>query len=244
VDDNIQNGFTKYSSYLEELRSIIFFLTKIFILVFFVGFFSASPLIKFIMNHINIQNVTIVTTSPFQLIELAMSFGFFFSCIVIIPIFIYRFYIFLKPGLLPKERKSFIFSLPLALLLFSVGFIYGGGMLYYGVKLIAKVNIGLGVANYWDISTFISQIVLTASLLGLLFIFPLIISFLIKIRVLSVQFLKSKRKHAIVIIFIIVSLLPPTDGLSLILMAVPLLLIFELTILVNRKSNSGRHLIT
>jgi len=62
-----------------------------------------------------------------------------------------------------------------------------------------------------------------------------VIRFLIRIGVMSIEFLRSKRRHAIVVIFIIVSLLPPTDGLSLVLMATPLVLIYELTILFNRK---------
>lgn len=241
--DNFQQSISKYGVYFEELRKRLFTLTKIFVIIFAVGFFTTSPVIKYMIAHLDIEGVTIVTTSPFQLIELAMSIGFFFACIITIPIFIYHLYSFLKPGLLPSERKIFVLSLPFGLLLFLFGFFYGVGMLYYGIKLIAKLNVSLGVANYWDISTFISQIVLTSSLLGLLFIFPIVIRFLIRLGIMSVQFLKSKRKHAIVIIFILVSLLPPTDGLSLILMAVPLLLIFELTILFNRNSN-GRHLIT
>jgi sec-independent protein translocase protein TatC len=242
--NNLQKSIAKYGVYFEEIRKRLLLLTKIFIIVFAIGFFATSPAIKFIMSHINLEKVTIVTTSPFQLIDLAMSIGFFFACIVTIPIFIYHLYSFLKPGLLLKERRIFILSLPLGLLLFLIGFIYGVGMLYMGVKLIALVNVGLGVANYWDISTFISQIVLTSSLLGLLFIFPIVIRFLIRVGILSLEFLKSKRRHAIVVIFIIVSLLPPTDGLSLILMAVPLVLIFELTILFSKKNNNSRHLIT
>ncbi len=235
--NNLQKSIAKYGVYFEELRKRLFLLTKIFVIVFSVGFFTTSPAIKFVMSHIDLEGVTIVTTSPFQLIDLAMSIGFFLACVITIPIFIYHLYSFLKPGLLPKERRIFILSLPLGLLLFLIGFVYGIGMLYMGVKLIALVNVGLGVANYWDINTFISQIVLTSSLLGLLFIFPIVIRFLIRIGVMSVQFLRSKRRHAIVIIFIIVSLLPPTDGLSLVLMAIPLVLIFELTILFNRKNN-------
>jgi len=197
------------------------------------------------MGYLNTFNgVTIVTTSPFQLVELAMSAGFFFACVITIPIFIYHLYSFLKPGLIPKERKIFLLSLPLSLVLFLLGFFYSSVMLYYAIKLIAEVNISLGVANYWDIAIFINQMMLTSSLLGLLFIFPLVITFLIRIGVTTVHFLKSKRKHAIVVIFIIVSLLPPTDGLSLILMALPLVLIFELTVLFNRKNNRGRHLVT
>jgi len=158
--ENFQKSISKYGVYFEELRKRLFSLTKIFVIIFAVGFFITSPAIKLAMKYINLKGVTIVTTSPFQLIDLAMSIGFFMACVFTIPIFIYHLYSFLKPGLLPKERKIFLLSLPLGLFLFIIGFVYGVGMLYMGVKIIAEVNIGLGVANYWDISIFISQIVL------------------------------------------------------------------------------------
>lgn len=182
------------------------------------------------------EGVTIVTTSPFQLIDLAMSAGFFLGCVVIVPIFIYYLYRFIRPGLLPRERRVFMLSLPVSLGLFILGFLYSCVMLYFAVNLVAQVNVSLGVVNYWDIGLFVSQMVLTSSLLGVLFVYPIIITFLIKLRLLTVEFLVSKRRHAIVGIFVLVSLLPPTDGLSLILMSAPLVLIFELTILCNRKN--------
>lgn len=238
--NKFQKSINKYAIYFEELRRRVLTLTKIFIGAFAIGFFATSPVIKFILDNIKIDGVTIVTTSPFQLVELAMSVGFFFACIVVIPIFIYYLYIFIKPALLKSEKKIFLLALPLGLILFIIGFLYSCIMLYYAILLIANVNVTLGVANYWDISTFISQIVITSSLLGILFIFPLVMTFLIRLRIVSTIFLKSKRKHVIVAIFVLVSLLPPTDGLSLILMALPLMLIFELTILFNR-GNNGRN---
>ena len=235
---NFNRVLNKYGIYLEELRRKVLVLTKIFAVVFVFGFIGTSPLLKIVLRHVNIEDVTLVTTSPFQLIELAMSMGFFLACSVVVPVFIYNLYSFIRPALLPKERNMFALSLPIGVILFIIGFLYGAGMLYYGIKLIAQTNINLGVVNYWDINTFISQIVLTSSLLGLLFLFPLVITFLIKLKVISVNFLKSKRRHAVVVIFIVVSLLPPTDGLSLILMAAPLILIFEITVLFNRRKSS------
>jgi sec-independent protein translocase protein TatC len=172
-----------------------------------------------------------------------MSVGFFFACAVMVPLFIFHLYTFFKPGLLKKERRIFFLSLPISLGLFILGFSYSAGMLYYAIQFIAKINISLGIVNYWDIRLFISEIVITSSLLGVLFIFPLFITILIRLGFLNVNFLKSKRRHAIAIIFIIVSLLPPTDGISLILMAAPLMLMFELTILLNRNKHKGRNLI-
>jgi sec-independent protein translocase protein TatC len=235
--NNFQKTIARYAVYFEELRKKILLLVKVFAVVFVAAFFNIGAIVKISLKYLRMDGVTITTTSPFQLVDLAMSIGFFMACVLTLPLFIYSLYSFLKPGLLPRERKFFLLSLPLGLLLFITGFLYSSVMLYYAIRLIAVINVGLGVVNYWDITSYIYQIVLTSTLLGLLFIFPLIITFLIRLGVTTTRFLKSKRRHAIVVIFIIVSLLPPTDGLSLILMSVPLVLIYELTIVCNRKNS-------
>jgi sec-independent protein translocase protein TatC len=110
--------------------------------------------------------------------------------------------------------------------------------MYYAMQLLANVNFGLGIANMWNIATFLSQIVSTAALLGLLFQFPIVLTFLIKFNILNVKSLRSKRSHAVLGMFVFASLLPPTDGLSLILMVLPLILMYEITILYNRGYKS------
>jgi sec-independent protein translocase protein TatC len=78
-------------------------------------------------------------------------------------------------------------------------------------------------------------VVITSAVLGLLFEFPLILNVLIKVGVVEPTWLRSKRRHAIVLIFVFVALLPPTDGVSLLVMALPLLLMYEITLLINRR---------
>ena len=84
-----------------------------------------------------------------------------------------------------------------------------------------------------------SQIIITATLLGVLFQFPIVVSYLIRMGLLDVAVLRSKRKIAVFIIFIFATLLPPTDGLSLIAMVLPLTLLYELTILANSRVRSS-----
>lgn len=182
-----------------------------------------------------IKNVVIVTSSPFQLLDLAMSFGFFFASAVSTPFIVYHLYAFLRPGLHAQEKRTFLSLIPVALVLFFVGFAYGFVTLYMAMKMIAQVNLSLGVVNYWDIGKFAAEIVLTSSLLGVTFEFPIVITFLVRSGFITADFLRAKRRHAAVLIFIFVSLLPPTDGLSLVLMAAPLVLIYEVTIFLNIK---------
>lgn len=231
--DEFKKYTTEYLDYLEDIRQRVYRLIVVFLAFFAIGFFLTTPLLKIFINLLQIKDVKIITTSPFQTIDLAMSIGISFAIIAILPLVIFQTYSFLKSGLLQKERRFFFMLLPISLLLFVIGFSYGFATLYYALQVIADINITLGVVNLWDISRFISQIVLTSALLGTIFQFPIILTFLMNIGVMSIKILESKRRHAIVAIFIFVSLLPPTDGLSLIIMSLPLIAIYELTIFFN-----------
>lgn len=244
MDKKLDTYLAEYGTYLEEIKRRLLTIVKIFVAVFISGFFLTGLIVKTLISLLNFKDVSIVITSPFQMIDIAMSTGFFVASVITAPIIVYQIYTFLSPGLLPKEKRLFMLLIPLALALFFIGFAYGFMTLYFGIELIAQVNVKLGVVNYWDIGRFISDIVLTASLLGLIFQFPIVITFLIRIGILDPYFLKKKRRFAFLAIFIFVSLLPPTDGLSLILMAAPMLLIYELTILVNSKYRRGVKLIS
>lgn len=234
----------EYGFFLEDIKKRLVFLVKTFALLFLTGFLATGFIIKTAISLLSFDNVSIVVSSPFQMVDIAMSTGVFMASVVTAPIAVYHLYSFLSPGLRKKERKLFILLIPVALLLFFTGFAYGFMVLYVGISLIAEVNVKLGVVNYWDIGKFISDIVVTSSLLGLIFQFPIVITFLAKIGMLRSQSLRKKRRLAYFIIFVFVSLLPPTDGLSLILMALPMLAIYEITILVNRKSGYGHKLIS
>ena len=225
-----------YGEYLEDIRVRVYNIVIVFTCAFVGGFFLTTPLIKYMTSVLKINDASIVATSPFQLVDLAMDVGVFCAVVVTGPLLLYHLYRFLRPGLLARERRIFLWLLPVALLLFCIGFSYGFITMYYALGLIAAVNVSIGVVNLWDVSLFVSQMMLTSTLLGLLFEFPIVISFLIRAHIMSVDFLRAKRRHAIVAIFTFVALLPPTDGLSLVLMATPLVAIYELTILCNISS--------
>lgn len=238
--DDIKKYLSEYGDYLEDIRKRVYKIVIIFLVAFACGFLGTKPLLKIFIDFLQIKDVVITTTSPFQIVDLAMSIGVFVAIIVTLPVLIYHIYNFLRSGLVKQERRFFFLLLPIGLVLFITGFSYGFLTLYYALQIVAKVNITLGVVNLWDISRFISQMVVTSALLGVIFQFPIVITFLIKMGVVDTKFLKSKRRHAVVFIFAFVSLLPPTDGLSLIVMSLPLLAIYEFTIHANSLLGSGK----
>lgn len=231
----LEENIKKFLPFLEELRHKLFTSAIIFAVTFFVGVFLTGPILKILTTKYSIEKVVIATTSPFQITDLAVNLGIFFGLVITIPIVIFQIYSFIFPGLTKKEKKILITSVPICIFLFFIGFSFGASVLFVAFNFLANLNTKLGIQNIWTINSYFSEIFLTSSLMGLLFQFPLILTGLMKLKMLSVVALKNKRRLAWFISFIIVSLLPPTDGLSLIIMATPIILLYEITIFINRK---------
>lgn len=245
--EGLLDKLKEHAEYLEEIRKRIYVVVIFFLVVFGISFFATVPLFRWarilVEKFLHIPNVSIVTTSPFQFVDLAVSTGIFIALLFTLPVVLFQIFSFLRAGLTKKEKKNIVFYIPLTLFLFIFGFCYGFATLYYAITMVAKINVTLGIQNLWDISRFLSQIILTSALLGILFQFPLLLTLLIKIGVIDVSSLRAKRRHAFAFIFIITSLLPPTDGVSLIVMVVPLIVLYEGTIFLNRKSDINKILI-
>ena len=226
----MRKKISEYYPFLEDIRRRLHSLVIAFVIFFFVGFFNSGQILKLIVRVFKVENANIVTTSPFQFFDLAMSVGIYTGLILCTPVFLYHVYGFLKDGLNHNEKKFFFLLLPLSGILFCTGFLYSFSILYFTLNSIATFNISLGIQNLWDISKFLLQIIATSALLGLVFQFPLILTFFIKMGMVDTQFLKGKRRHAVALMFILTALLPPTDGLSLLVMVLPLVIIYEGTI--------------
>jgi len=220
---------------LEDLRIQLYRGVILFVVVFLGGFLSAGVILKKFLSIIHLDQVTIATSSPFQFVDVSMDVGFFFAMMVFIPYIIYSSYAFILPALTKREKIKLLKSVPFSIGLFVAGFFYGFFILYYALELMASVNVSYGIANFWNISQFLSEIFITSALLGFVFEFPLLLALLIKLGIITTQTLKNQRRVAYFIIFVLVSLLPPTDGVSLVAMALPLVLLYEVTILLNNK---------
>ena len=220
---------------MEDLRRRLYRGAILFGIFFFVGFFSTGTILKKILDTIHLDEVTIATSSPFQFVDIAMNFGFFLAIMVCIPYIIYSFYVFIVPALTKDEKIKLLSSIPLSIGLFIIGFSYGFFILSFALEILASMNVRLGIANFWNIGQFLSQIFITSALLGLVFEFPLILTLLIKLDMITTQLLKDWRRVAYFVMLSFTALLPPTDGLSLLAMTLPLVVLYEVTILLNNN---------
>jgi sec-independent protein translocase protein TatC len=223
----------KHGPHLDDLWRRAFRVAAVFTLMFVTGFFAAGPVLAFILRTIVLQGVTLVTTTPFQFIDLSVDVGFFAAFCVVVPYGIWQLCAFVRPAVSPMEYRALLLTLPLSVLLFAVGFAYGIGIMVAGLQALADLTVSIGLSNYWDIGSFLSSAIVTATLLGALFQLPLILTFGLRVGALDTTMLIRYRRSVWAGIFMFVALLPPTDGLSLIVMSLPLILLYELTIISN-----------
>ena len=225
--------FSTFLHYLESIRTSLYRLTIFFCLVFACGLFFSPHILRYFLIFFRTPGVTMATTSPFQLTGLTVDLSLSLALLASIPLLLYILFSFVTPAMTPREKRMVWYVIPLGIILFLLGTMYGFGILYYSLGTLAHINESFGLTNIWDISAFISEIIITGILLGALFQFPLILTALLRLHLLSPESLKSSRRVVYFSIFIIVSLLPPTDGLSLIIMTVPLILLYELVLLMH-----------
>jgi sec-independent protein translocase protein TatC len=235
--EELKKHIEKFSPYLEDLRDRLFRGVVIFAASFVVGFLFTGMILKQILDFVHLDQVTIAASSPFQSINVAMNFGFFLAIIVFIPYVMYSFYVFIIPALTKSEKKILWKSIPLSIGLFIFGFFYGFFILNYALSVLASINTNLGIANFWNIGQFLSEMFVTSALLGLVFQFPIFLTLLIKLKIITLETLKKNRRIAYLLMIFLTALLPPTDIFSLVAMVLPLVLLYEMIILLNSKKD-------
>ncbi|OGE32214.1 hypothetical protein A3C59_04220 [Candidatus Daviesbacteria bacterium RIFCSPHIGHO2_02_FULL_36_13] len=229
-----QQNYTKFVPYLAEIRRRLLFIFSIFIIASGLGFFYYEKIIGWILKIFELEGVNIVFTSPFQFFSLALTIAICAGLVIVLPLILYQVFSFLKPALSPKEFKTLLSLLPLNILLFIAGFGFGVAVMRYVVVLFYQKSVELNIGNILDISLLLSQILITSVLMGIAFQYPVILTILMRLKILDYKSLQRKRWLVYGISLIFSALLPPTDILSLAFLFIPLALLFELTLILNR----------
>lgn len=221
--------------YIDEFRKrlVLFF---IFFLVFFgAGFIFFRPMVAFFFQIFQLGESKIVFTSPFQVFDLAVNAGLFTAIVFSSPVLLFQLISFVKPALKKEEKKLVLPILASGLFLFIFGFVFGLILMRWVVYGFSQTFSTKQFSHFYDIELFLSQILLTSAFLGLIFEFPLVIYFLVRLNLVNIQFLEEKRLWVIAGTFIFVALLPPADGFSLIIMVLPVLLLFEASLFLLKR---------
>lgn len=239
----MDNKRITFFEHIIELRKRIVIAGIFFVCSFCLCYYFAAQIYEFLLIPltkltIHRKNFTLIYTGLTETFFVYLRVAVLSATLFSFPVFIWQFYMFLAPGLYAKEKAVLLPYLLATPVLFALGI----AVVYYYIFPLAwqfflsfeyngnkidspSVALMPSVAQYLDL---VVQLMLA---FGLAFQLPVILTFTVQIGLLTTQTLVKKRKLAIVIIFIAAAILTPPDVFSQIGLAIPMLILYELTIL-------------
>ena len=233
------NSFT---SHLVELRTRLLNSLIFIFVIFIVSYIFAEHIYNFLVDPY--ANAVKNTDGPRRLIFTALHETFityikvaFFSAIFLgSPVLLIQIYKFIAPGLYNNEKKAilpYLVSTPILFLL-------GGLLVYYLVMPLAikfflsfetlGSNTTLPIQLEAKVNEYLSLIMRLIFAFGISFQLPILLNLLARIGVVNSDYLKTRRRYVIVIIFALAAILTPPDPITQVGLAIPLLLLYELSI--------------
>ncbi|MCX5717998.1 MAG: twin-arginine translocase subunit TatC [Nitrospirae bacterium] len=218
-------------NYSEEIFKSIMFPLR-----YSLSFSMKNPFISIIPQEKLSQTMKLVFLAPAEAFWMSMKVSFVAGLVLALPVIFHQLWKFISPGLLPKEKKYVFPFIISATTLFMAGAAFCFFIvLPFAMGFLVSYNVGdvlmpmLSVGQYVD---FCLKFILA---FGAVFELPIVIIFLTRMGIVTTKTLAKNRKYAILIAFIIAAVLTPTpDMFNQTLMAVPMIVLYEVGILVSR----------
>lgn len=232
---NVEEDKLPFTEHLSELRDR---LIRCFIAVgvgFVISYFFKEKLFDILnaplVKVMGVETKMIFTGLP-EAFFTYMKLAFISGIVLATPVLFYEFWMFISPGLYRTEKKFLIPAILLSMIFFIIGSSFGYFIVFpYGFKFL----LGFASANIMAMPSMKEYLAFSSKMLlafGFVFELPLVLTLMARMGLVTVEFLKKNRKYAILIIFIVAALVTPgPDVISQLMMALPLMVLYEMSIL-------------
>jgi sec-independent protein translocase protein TatC len=223
-----------FTEHLEELRSRLIVCFVAIAIGFAVSYGFKERLFKILtapLIEVMQEGDKLIFTGLPEAFFTYLKVAFLAGCLLAAPVIIYEFWMFVAPGLYRKERRILA---PIVIL--STFFFVGGALFGYFLVFPWGFEFFLGFAteiirplpSMKEYLGFATKLLIA---FGLVFELPLVITFMARLGLVSVDFLRKNRRYAVLLFFIGAAILTPPDVVTQIMMAVPLMVLYEISIL-------------
>ncbi len=233
-----------FLEHLEELRWRIIKSLAVVGVAALVCFYFSGYLLDILTRPIKLfePSPELIYLSPFGMFMVRINVSIVAGIILSLPVIFYQSWAFVSPGLLEHERKYVPYVVGLSVLCF----VLGAMMAYFIVAPFAirfMVKMGTSdIAPKWDIGKYIGMILRLVLAFGIIFELPVAAYFLSRLGIIGPAGMKRYRRYAIILIFILSGILTPPDVISQIFMALPLILLYEMSILLAYRAQRGKNI--
>jgi len=232
-----------FLSHLEELRKRLITCAIAVGICFVISYIFSERLFKILIAPLSTvmpEGDQLIFTNLPEMFLTYLKVALIAAILVAAPILFYQLWMFVAPGLYRNEKK-YLFPFVLAsTILFTGGALFGYFVVFpYGFKFFIGFSSEY-VKALPSVKQYFSFSVKLLFAFGVVFELPVIIFFLTKIGLVSPEFLKEKRKYAILLTFAIAAILTPPDVITQFMMAGPLIILYEVGILVSRLARDRK----
>jgi sec-independent protein translocase protein TatC len=184
-----------------------------------------------------------INQKPLKLISLKMADQFMLHFMVAIvlglivaaPFIFFEIWRFIKPALYDKEKKHANGAVFFTTLLFIIGILFGYFIIVpLSIDFLTTYSVSAEVENQINMRSYISTVTSITFASGFIFLLPIFSYFLSKVGILTPQFMKSYRRHAYVVMFLASAVITPPDIFSQVMVAIPLLFLYEISIAISK----------
>jgi sec-independent protein translocase protein TatC len=221
-----------FIDHLEELRRRIIVVLIVFAVAFIPAYIYHSKILEFLMNPL--QNKHLIFLEILEPFLVNVKLAFFGASIIAIPVLVYQVLVFISPALSARIRKSL---LPLTIIFFVL---FAGGVVF-SYKLMVPISLrwllnqGANLSQALSVNKYISFVGWFLLGSGIVFELPLILLFLIKVKILTVPRLRHQWRVVYIVILLICAIITPDwSPVTMGILAVPMILLYELSLLLAR----------
>ena len=235
------DGSMSLSGHLRELRNRILVCVLLLLAVFALCLSFAPRIVTLLTDMGKRFDYVYVYIAPQELFLVYMNVALVGAVVVCFPVLAYQVYAFCSPGLSGKERTYISGALIAGALCFLLGvafayFISLPFMLRFLIQFTGEVDVSASIS----IQSYISFLLTVFVIFGLVFELPVVTVLLTGLGIVKAEWLAKGRKVMIVIIFVLAAIITPPDIVSQIMVAVPMLALYELSIVLSRLVDKSK----
>lgn len=216
--------------HLVELRSRLIKIFGIFLVVFIILINFAQELYDFISNPLVAElpeNATMIAINPTGSFMASIMVALYVTLVITMPFILYQIWAFIAPGLYKNEKKIAIPLVIASIILFYAGIIFAYNLLTSVLGFLIKFSSG-NVIPMPDVESYLSFVMKIFLAFGVTFEIPILTLLLVMSGLVSTSWLEEKRRYIIVGCFAIAAVITPPDGWTMLMLAIPMWLLFEL----------------